>query len=215
MPLLTAGPSRFLGGGAKWWQVAGATCIAAYQPKGAADLATSYVNLANPGTYNATWSGASPSWTVGDGWQCSVANYLRTGVVPVDGDWMIARYSNCAAVVYIAGVFNGTYKLQMINGSTTVGYTYGTTDKSKTPALTAGVLAVTKTQAYRNGVSEALAMSESLGAIAIDIWLGARNALGVPHGNGQIYIQAYAHYRPSEQPTAGDIAALTTRMQAL
>ncbi len=38
-----------------WWDNNGAIsgCVAAYQPKGAADLAASYVNLANSGTYNA------------------------------------------------------------------------------------------------------------------------------------------------------------------
>ena len=215
MPLLTAGPSRFLGGGAKWWQVPGATCIAAYQPKGAADLAASYVNLASPGTYNATWSGASPSWSASNGWICSTSNYLRTGVVPVDGDFYIARYSNAAIGVYIAGVLSGASKTQALVQTTTVLYCYGTTDRTKTPTLAGGVVAVTKTQAYRDGVSETLTMNESLGAMSHDIWIATRNGNGTPHGTGTIYIQAFAYYRPGDQPTAGDVAALTARMQAL
>ena len=45
-----------MGGGTalSWWVVAGKTCVAAYEPLGAASLAASYVNLANPGTYDAT-----------------------------------------------------------------------------------------------------------------------------------------------------------------
>lgn len=46
------------------WYLAGgvsaANCIAAYQPKGASSLEASYVNLANPGTYNL--SGATPAF---------------------------------------------------------------------------------------------------------------------------------------------------------
>ncbi len=39
---------------ADWWTIAGKTCVAAYQFKGAATLAASYVNRANPGTYDCT-----------------------------------------------------------------------------------------------------------------------------------------------------------------
>lgn len=46
-----------------WWLAGGIprdACVAAYQPKGAADLATSYINLANPGTYNVTQATDKP-----------------------------------------------------------------------------------------------------------------------------------------------------------
>ena len=52
---------------ASWWEVAGKTCVAAYQPKGAASYAASLVNLAQPGTYNAT-EGVAPTWAAGTGW---------------------------------------------------------------------------------------------------------------------------------------------------
>lgn len=85
--------SGFLGGGigpvalkrraaaAGWWQVAGQTCAAAYQPIGAASLAASYVNLANPGTYNAA-PGVAPTLAAG-GWSFDgLTQYLTTGIVP-------------------------------------------------------------------------------------------------------------------------------------
>lgn len=51
---------------ASWWLAGGASgCVAAYQPKGAASLAASYVNLANPGTYDAA-PGVAP--TLSSGW---------------------------------------------------------------------------------------------------------------------------------------------------
>ena len=51
-----------------WWDLGGTitSCVAAYQPKGAADLAASYVNLANPGTYDLAPDG-SPSFNTNDG----------------------------------------------------------------------------------------------------------------------------------------------------
>ena len=60
---------------APWWKVAGKTCVAAYQPKGAASLAASYVNLANPGTYDAA-PGAAPTWASATGWTFNGTQYL-------------------------------------------------------------------------------------------------------------------------------------------
>lgn len=48
--------------------IAAANCKAAYAPKGSADYAASLVNLANPGTNNATSTG-SPLWDATDGWK--------------------------------------------------------------------------------------------------------------------------------------------------
>lgn len=52
---------------APWYLAGGApTPIAVYQPKGAASLAASYVNLANPGTYDAAADVpgyGAPTWT--------------------------------------------------------------------------------------------------------------------------------------------------------
>ncbi len=64
-----------------WWYVPGKTCIAAYQPKGAASYAASKVNLANPGTYDAT-EGVAPAWDAAIGWSFDgVTQYLDTGVL--------------------------------------------------------------------------------------------------------------------------------------
>jgi len=53
-------PRSVASGVEPWWLsggIAAANCVAAYQPKGAASLEASYVNLANPGTYNLTFNG--------------------------------------------------------------------------------------------------------------------------------------------------------------
>ena len=74
--------------------MAGETCIAAYQPKGAADLAASYVNLITPGTYNAA-PGTAPTFDAATGWTFNGSTqYLTTGVVPASGYSMLVRVAD-------------------------------------------------------------------------------------------------------------------------
>ena len=87
-------------GAVSWWLAGGvsaANAIGVYQPKGAASLAASYSNLANPGTYDAA-PGTAPAWAAGTGWQFvrGLATYLTTGVEfasPVKPT-VIVRYSD-------------------------------------------------------------------------------------------------------------------------
>jgi len=54
-----------------WWLaggIAAANCIAAYQPKGAADYAASKVNLTGNATYDAT-EVVAPGWSSDSGWE--------------------------------------------------------------------------------------------------------------------------------------------------
>lgn len=71
------------------WYLAGgvakATCLAAYQAIGAASLAESYVNLANPGTYNLS-GGVAPTWAAETGWTFDGSSqYKLTGITPAAG----------------------------------------------------------------------------------------------------------------------------------
>lgn len=83
-----------------WWLAGGipaANCIAAYQPIGAADYATSLVNLANPGTYDA-YAGEAPNFAAATGWGFTGTQYLltdcpTTGAKPVS---FIARLTPSA-----------------------------------------------------------------------------------------------------------------------
>lgn len=81
---------------ANWWEptTGSFTVVAAYQPKGAADLAASYINLANPGTYDAA-PGTAPSFD-SDGWVFlfSAARYLTTGISAGQNWTAIARFSH-------------------------------------------------------------------------------------------------------------------------
>jgi hypothetical protein len=74
-----------------WWVVAGKTCMAAYQFKGAASYAAAKVNLANPGTYDCVDGAAYPTWATETG--CTFngsTQYLITGVAP---DYNGGRYN--------------------------------------------------------------------------------------------------------------------------
>lgn len=64
-----------------WYRAGGASLpVAAYQPKGAASLAASYTNLANPGTYDAA-PGTAPSFNTATGWTFdrSLGQFLSIG----------------------------------------------------------------------------------------------------------------------------------------
>jgi hypothetical protein len=80
-----------------WWLAGGisaANCIAAYQPKGAADLATSYVNLNAPGTNNAAPLTGAPTFNAALGW-VGVAGCTGLRV----STWVTPAPSNIMSVV--------------------------------------------------------------------------------------------------------------------
>lgn len=111
-----------------WWLsggIAAANCIAAYQPKGAADLAASKVNLANPGTYNA-FAGADPTWDAINGWIGAGASYLRTGFNLASGYSFIVRYTGLGYGSICGGSTSGNqnFAVNYYNGSYMVPY-YG------------------------------------------------------------------------------------------
>lgn len=85
MSTIYVNSSRF-GGGGNWWELAGRTTIAAWQGVGAASLAASYVNLANPGTYDLTLQGSGVTWSAANGWGDNWAtnNFFKTGYTPAN-----------------------------------------------------------------------------------------------------------------------------------
>lgn len=84
---------------ALWYQPTGialANVIGAYAPKGAASLAASYVNLANPGTNNAA-PGVAPTFNAATGWGGTGSQWLTTGIVPSAGWTIGVRFSDVPA----------------------------------------------------------------------------------------------------------------------
>jgi hypothetical protein len=161
--LLQAG-SGFLGRRiSAWYRAGGAPLpVAVYQPKGAADLATSYVNLVTPGTNNAT-TAAAPTFAAATGWAFggeAVGGAIITAPVVIANEWTVivrgnitgggggnlGRLAEAVATWFMVPSYNGVehrYK----NG--------GATDLAVAGALTgAQTMAIANTKAYLNGVEE-------------------------------------------------------------
>ena len=204
-----------------WWlagDISAVNCIAAYQPKGAADYAASLSNLANPGTYDAT-EGGTPDWDAVNGWKFNgTDDYLITTITLADGWTIIFRFSN---KVGTAGTLGGSYNYtgsaggMLIfphNSSSKVSY-YSPANFQVAPYLDSGVLALAGNKAYRNGSYDGTG-SGALPAQNNNFWMGANFKSGEEDVNNiEAYMQAVAVYNITI--TASQISALTTAMNAL
>lgn len=200
-----------------WWEVAGQTCVAAYQPKGAASLAASYVNLANPGTYDAA-PGTAPTFDASTGWTFNGTNqFLKTGIVSADVEWtVLIRFSdvpNNAATVWGNGAF------RILPGGSGGGYRFykycGGTQVPIVNGQASGVMGVTQTQGWLNGAADASwAAAHSPGVNMLCIGAQGSNAAG---SSAESFlpckVQAFVHYEGTL--SAGEIAAVSTLMAAL
>lgn len=208
------GPMGVAAGRVPWYRAGGAPMpVAAYQPKGAASYAASLVNIANPGTYNAT-EGVAPSWATGTGWDCRtpVLSRLECAVVPSSG-WSAIISLN---VVEPGG---GNYGRAFEDSS---GNAFGILPTTGAPGMLfknggmltipnqTGVLilAIAAASAYVNGV---LAGAIPVGAGYVGpIHLGNRFALDRHLGG---FIRSFAIY--SSTLTAPEVAAVSAAMAAL
>ena len=209
-----------------WWLSGGisaANCIGAYQAKGVADLATSYINLANPGTYNAA-PGTAPTWDVTNGWIFNgTSQYLKTGITAEnDQTWsLICRFSNYTQSnvdVLIGAYLNGgSYQGIMLSpywsGGNKLFFNGG--NASHAGVSTSGVLAVGGNIGYLNGSAVTGAIGANAGDFyPIKIGVGGTIADGVVNGSySNVYIQACAIYDIAL--TSTQVGLLTTAMNAL
>lgn len=146
---------------ADWWTAGGApTPIAVYQPKGAASLAASYVNLINPGTYDAA-PGIAPTLDA-TGWVFNGTQYLLTGIIPKDGQdqAVLVRYAGAGvANGYLVGVMNNATSKRFALIPSWTGSAFGEryyanlelVSITNTASNANGVLAVSGTSGYLNG----------------------------------------------------------------
>jgi hypothetical protein len=194
----------------------------AYQPKRAASLAASYVNLAHPGTNNAIPSAVAPTWTANDGWILNgVSQYLNTGVIPSSNWTMIIRFSD-AAPSSLAGMGNSdsgfTYAISLDDTEGVIGYMSGGILAAGSATPTSGVIGLSGLQGYLDGVPDGLPVvvapwTELLAPIVI----GGQSSvtLGVVEINATIavHIQAVAIYNITL--TGAQMLAVMTAMAAL
>jgi hypothetical protein len=188
-----------------WYLVGGAPLpVAAYQPKGAASLSASYVNLANPGINDATVATGTPNWSVALGW---IGNNfaLSTGYTPINTDiTIIIRYANSgggarAFVGTVSGI--STYIYANVSGQ--IRYN-NQGNVFVTPGLVTGVLAIAGKNGYRNGVFDGtISAGNAVGTGAL--WMMAINNSGVilqPETGNLIAIAIYSTALTSPQVAA-------------
>ena len=203
-----------------WWEAGGATgAVAVYQPKGAASLAASYTNLANPGTYDAA-PGVAPTWDATNGWTFNGSTqWLNTGVTPVNNQtWsMIVRFSGVAATGFqvLAGMRvtdAAVFGFQWRNTNYSVYYQSGA-GLEIIGAVSSGIVAVAGTTGYKDGIAQSGSIGAGTGAaFNATIGIGAANsAIGAQRFLAS-NIQALAIYNNN---VAAYMSALVTAMAAL
>jgi len=206
---------------ADWWDVSGATCLAAYQPKGAASLAASYVNLANPGTYSAT-PGVAPTLAAG-GWVHTGTEYLSSGITPANDQTAVIAviFSGVTGNRRVSvGAQTGAGRLCAVWAKNTAGV--GEWDNGGAQVIgtniAAGTMLLARDRGYLDGslaVSDIAAWS---GTSSWPLWIGAMNYAGGPNYAFAGTIAAvYIGSTSETDTTALDqfAAALTTAMEAL
>ena len=175
-------PTAALAGGG-WWDDFGLIpcCVAAYQPKGAASLAASYIDLSGSG--NNAAPGVAPAWAAGIGWTFNGVNqFLTTGVVPGATYSLIVQHANstidwrpvCGSMTNATTRF---YVIPRSNANATTSYRWGATSVNIAPATATGNLAETPTTGYRNGVPHA-ALGGWVGLSVDDAYIGCFNNAG-------------------------------------
>lgn len=207
---------------AGWWTYGGATgCVAAYQPKGAASLAASYVNLANPGTYDAA-PGVAPTFDAATGWSFAAAasQYLNSGVPGTSALSMLIRFSNAsgALVSFGAAIETGgtKYILWRPRNTTNRQLYLASSSLIKAGALTSGVFGYAGATVFLNGLSDGSVLpmpSLPAGLPGIAIYIGALNFAGTAAQFSGINVQAVAIY--SDTLSAGEVATVSSAMAAL
>lgn len=202
-----------------WYLAGGApTPIAVYEPLGKADLATSYVNLITPGTYNAA-PGTAPTFDAATGWTFNgTTQYLTTGVVPASGYSMLVRVADMGSDVgWIVGAYNSSgnnrFSLGNPNGANRIEYGSGkTVDVVYGATVASGVLAVAGQQGYRDGSPTGAAIAAWNGAIVAGLEIARLGGLG-GSPTLAVKIQVLAIY--PDTLTALQVAAVSAAMAAL
>ena len=201
------------GGATTPWYLAGGVSApqAAYQAKGAASLAASYVNLVTPGTYDA-YAGIAP--TLGaNGWAFDGNAYLNTGIIPNTGYSALVQFINHTNNGWIIGSRNaaGTLVFGVASYVTSPLSLFANGTSINIPTASgAGNYAVTD-YGYIDG--SVVTASLSNGGAPTQIMIGALNNNGSPAAKFIGSIVAVVIY--SVNLDASQIAAIAAAMAAL
>jgi hypothetical protein len=204
----------------QWWLAGGihpSQVVAAYQPKGAADLAASYVNLANPGTNDAT-VGVEPTFD-SSGWVFDGSTTYLIGP-PSNSAGFAVRFSNASfSTRMIIGVAEGTNLIGFVNANLGLHRTYRNSGNNIAYTVTNGAVAngtatINQSGCYLNGTKES---GETQGNYsgAINYYIGCRNMNGSPDSVTNAKIQACCFFASGTTLTPAQVAALSAAMAAL
>jgi len=229
-PFATAGAAAVV---LPWWNPDGATpggiggaCLGAWRgiatigsPWGAgpANLAASYVNLANPGTNDLTVVSA-PTWTAAAGWYADGADALDTGIFPTDAQSMLVQFANNATGAWgcIAGAETPPGYLARCSIFPTYFGSYdcikGVTDRIiGAGAKASGNLGIAGLQCYDDGAPSGAPCNPATGAYTNTIYLLDINGEFWPGYIGDVW--GFALY--STTLTGPQMLARATAMAAL
>lgn len=208
-----------------WWlsgDIAAANCIAAYQPKGADDLADSYINLADPGTNNATAPVAAPTFNATTGWTFNGSTqYLLAGsIVGTNSQSCVIRFSGGSKqtdAMFGVNFFTGSkvrFHIYPYYSDNNAYFRAGGTYNTSGVNYSSGVLAVTPAKAYANGSPLDVLASAWIGSSTEVIVMGGCSydaTVCAEFWAGNILAIAFYDITLSD----AQVAAITTEMAAL
>jgi hypothetical protein len=202
------------------WYAAGgslASCVIAYKPIGAANLAASYVNLANPGTYNASVfpTKSAPTFSAVTGWafDSGSSNVLTTSYTPPDqvARTMAIRISDGSAG-YACGTrsTSGTnwLALQTTNGTAGI-FRIGSNNYTHSTTIFSGVVIAAGLDPYING-SDVGNIAAGTYALTHEFLIGGYNNAGTAATLYTGKVQAFALYTSTLNAT--QVGILSTAM---
>lgn len=143
-----------------WWLSGGiteSTDYTIYDPANAASEATSYINLANPGTRNAVPYN-SPTWTSGVGWSGNATDmYFDTQTTYGPNHTVIVMFKDPTSGRFLVGALQGTPNRTasvIPQSSTNINWNVAGTFVSSASRHLGGTIGFTMTDGFRNGVKD-------------------------------------------------------------
>lgn len=171
-----------------WWLATGIPAnqfVAVYQPKGAASLEASYINLANPGTYDITPHTTAPA-LVAEGWQFAfLGERLFTGILLGIGASVFIQGTSWvrdASTRFVMGAHDGTRRLECYISTANSGFGYGPVAEALVATGWNGTearnLGIANNAYYLDGVKTAAALTGLAAPLTRDLWIGCSNRSG-------------------------------------
>lgn len=207
-----------------WWDNLGAIsgCLAAYQPIGAASLAASYTNKANPGTYD-VGVGVDPAFDAATGWSFNGTTQYLYAPLALGANWTVMMrtaldYAFAGSNLALFGMRTSSFegmKLRYDNGiGVWVGY-YGSLVIFTGVSPASAVFTVAGGKVYQDSTQLGTGMTGSLtgtigGRIGISCDINNINAVT---GYMKQRVAAFAVYNVAL--SASDIATVSAAMNAL